>query len=69
MLSLFNKTKKGNAFSVHACMGALTYFAAGFGVAILLQHYLKDTFSVSVWVGWALLAFSVIMHVYSCKKK
>lgn len=70
MFSLFNKAKKGNTcFSIHTCIGLLTYFAAGFGAALLVEHYLKDTFAFPVWTGWVLLAAGVILHVYSCKKK
>lgn len=70
MLSLFNRRKKDNGCcALQKIMSAIAYFAAGFAVAVLVQHYLKDTFTVPVLAGWALLAAGVILHVYACKKK
>ena len=57
-----------NYFSKHPSLNAIAQAAAGFGLAVLLQGYLKGNAFVDAWVGWTLIAFSVIIHVRSFLK-
>lgn len=49
--------------SQHIILSSATHVAAGFGIAVLLQHYLKGRAFVSAWVGWILVIFSVGVHI------
>lgn len=58
------------AYSVqHPYLMHSAHFAAGFGVALLLQHYLKGHEFVSPIVGWILIGFSVVVHVVAVMAK
>lgn len=49
-------------FSQHPTLNATAHFAAGFGLALVLQHYLKGHAILPVWFGWLLIIFSAVMH-------
>lgn len=49
-------------FAAHPTLNALAHSAAGFGLALVLQHYLKGNAFLPVSIGWALIIFSVIIH-------
>jgi hypothetical protein len=40
------------------------HFTGGFGLALLLQYYLLDNAFLPPIVGWVLVAFTVIVHVF-----
>lgn len=52
-------------FTMHPILNSIVHTAAGFGIALVLQYYLVGNPFVSVWVGWASIAFSAVVHVYS----
>jgi len=58
-----------NYFSAHPACNAIAHAAAGFGLAVLLQHYLVGMTFVNFWVGWALVGLGVVMHVRSFMQK
>lgn len=49
--------------SHHIMLSSAAHAAGGFGLAVLLQHYLKGRAFVPVWVGWILVVFSCGVHV------
>lgn len=51
-------------FTLHAWFNGIAHFCAGFGIAVLLQHYFKGNCLFSTWFGWFLLAIATGMHVY-----
>lgn len=53
----------------HIPLTNASHFALGFGLAILLQHYIAGNVFLPIVVGWILVAFSLIVHVYSWNKK
>lgn len=48
--------------NVHHAMG-------GFGLALVLQHYLASDPFLPVVVGWILIGFTAIMHIYTLTRK
>lgn len=56
-------------FSEHVMLNSFAHTAGGFGLAIILQKYLKSEPFVPVIVGWALLGLSIAIHVYSAIAK
>ncbi|MBI2775393.1 hypothetical protein HYX58_05290 [Candidatus Dependentiae bacterium] len=49
-------------FGHHIIFANITHLAAGFGLAVLLQHYKKGHSFVPPFIGWLLIAFAVIAH-------
>jgi hypothetical protein len=49
--------------SQHIILSNTAHVAGGFGIAVLLQHYLKGHAFVSAWIGWVLVAFSFGVHI------
>lgn len=49
--------------SQHIMLSNAAHVAGGFGVAVLLQHYLKGRAFAPAWVGWVLVAFSLGVHI------
>ena len=49
-------------FAAHPVLNALGHFAAGFGLVVLLQHYLKGNALFPAWLGWALVLFAAVVH-------
>jgi len=56
-------------FSAHPMLNSIAHAAGGFGLAVLLQHYLKGDAFVSPWFGWACIVVSILIHVHSFMKK
>lgn len=64
---MFEKQKQWA--SRHIYLNNLHHFAGGFGLALVLQYYFAGGLFIPVIVGWALLAFTLIMHLYVNLKK
>ena len=58
-----------NYFSQHAFLNSIAHSAGGFGLAVVLQHYLKGDVFISPYLGWLLIAASVVIHIRSCMKQ
>ena len=50
-------------FSKHVILSSVSHAAGGFGVALLLQHYLVGNAFLPVVVGWVTLGFTAVTHV------
>ena len=48
----------------HIVLVGLIHFIGGFGLALLLQYYLSGNAFLPVSVGWILVAFTLIGHMY-----
>lgn len=51
--------------SRHILLTSLHHFAAGFGIALLLEHYITGSAFVPTAMGVALIAFSTVVHFYA----
>jgi hypothetical protein len=60
---MLQKTKKWAA--QHVILTSLHHFAAGFGIALLLQHYITGSAFAPMAAGMVLVGFSLIMHIYA----
>ncbi len=56
-------------FSRHVLLGNTAHAAAGFGLAIVLQHHIMGNSFLPFWIGWICIIFSVMVHVLSVIKK
>jgi len=63
---LYNRSM--NYFSRHVFLNSIAHVATGFGIAIVLQAYLQGNVFINVWIGWILIAFSMIIHIRSVTK-
>lgn len=52
-------------FSRHPMLNSIAHTAAGFGLALVLQHYIAGNAFLPVIVGWVLIGVSVAMHIMS----
>ena len=52
-------------WSQHVLLANASHAAGGFGLAIVLQRYLGQQPFVPVIVGWILLAFCLLTHLYA----
>lgn len=56
-------------WSQHVLLSNASHLAGGFGLAIVLQHLLRGKVGgkpfVPVIVGWILLAFCAVTHIYA----
>ena len=52
-------------WSQHIILANLSHAALGFGLAVVLQRYLRGNSFVPVIVGWLLLAFALATHLYA----
>jgi hypothetical protein len=48
----------------HIILTGFAHFTGGFGLALLLQDYLSGSAFLPAIVGWLLVAFTVIVHIY-----
>lgn len=55
-------------FTQHPMLNSLAHSAGGFGLAVLLQEYSMGNSVVPAWIGWVLVAFSALVHLYSFQK-
>jgi hypothetical protein len=63
MFMLFNFYDKAIAyFSLHPNLNATAHAAAGFGLALVLQHYINGHAFLPVSIGWALIVYSAVVH-------
>lgn len=56
-------------WSQHVLLSNASHGAGGFGLAIVLQQYLRGKIGgkpfVPIAVGWVLLAFCLVTHLYA----
>lgn len=64
---MFQKVK--NWAASHIILTSLHHFAAGFGIALLLQHYLTGSAFAPLTVGVALVGFSLAVHLYAWTRR
>lgn len=50
-------------FSQHVMLNSWAHACAGFGLALLLQQYLKGNAFAPSWLAWGLVAISAIIHL------
>ncbi len=48
----------------HIILTAANHVAAGFGLALLLQHYLVGSSFLPAIIAWLLVGFSAAVHSY-----
>lgn len=48
----------------HVVLTAANHFAAGFGLAIIFQQYLFGDPFLPATVGWLLVSFAIVVHLY-----
>lgn len=48
----------------HLLLSNLSHLVGGFGLALVLQHYLVGNTFLPVWMGWILVAFTAGFHIY-----
>lgn len=61
---LFALYERATVYAMHHIIFSNSAHAAGgFGLAVLLQHYLQGDSFVPPIVGWILVAYSVVFHV------
>ncbi len=48
----------------HIILTNFAHFVGGFGLALLLQYYLSGNSFLPVTVGWILIAFTLVVHIY-----
>lgn len=51
--------------SQHIILANLTHVAGGFGLALVLQRYFPGKVYLSDKVGWLLLAFALVIHIFA----
>jgi hypothetical protein len=51
-----------NYWSKHIMLSSLSHAVGGFGVALLLQHYLVGNAFLPAMVGWLAVAFTLVTH-------
>jgi hypothetical protein len=52
-------------WSQHIILSNLSHAAGGFGLAVVLQRYLRGEPFLPVIVGWILLGFAIATHLYA----
>ena len=52
-------------WSQHVILANASHAAGGFGLAIILQRYFGSKPFLPVVVGWILLAFTLVTHLYA----
>ena len=52
-------------FSQHIILANVNHTAGGFGLALILQHYLVGNPFLPVAVGWVLVGFYLVVHIYA----
>lgn len=50
-------------WSRHVILANASHAAGGFGLALILQRYFGNKPFVPVWIGWILLAFTIVTHL------
>lgn len=57
-----------NYFSKHPMLNSIAHSCGGFGLAIILQEYLKGNAFLPLGFGWILVLISVVIHIHSMMK-
>lgn len=52
-------------WSRHVLLANASHMALGFGLAVVLQRWRRGSSFVPVGVGWLLLAFGLVTHVFA----
>lgn len=52
-------------WSQHIILSNLSHAAGGFGLAVILQRYLRGQAFLPVIVGWILLGIALVTHLYA----
>ncbi len=66
---MFIFVKRGMEFDRnHIILSNASHAAGGFGLAILLQHYLVGNEFAPMWVAVVLVAFSIAAHLRAVMK-
>lgn len=52
-------------FSQHIILANLTHVAGGFGLALVLQRYFPGKNFLSAKIGWLLLGFALVIHIFA----
>ncbi len=52
-------------WSQHVLFSTTNHFAAGFGLALVLQRYIKGNPFLPTIVGWLLFGYGLIAHIYA----
>jgi uncharacterized membrane protein YjfL (UPF0719 family) len=52
-------------WSQNILLSNIVHVLGGFGLAIILQHYLRSKAILPVIVGWILLGFVIAIHTYA----
>lgn len=60
---MLNKAKDWAAR--HIMLTSLHHFAAGFGIALLLEHYITGNAFAPMAIGIGLVGFSLAVHIYA----
>lgn len=55
-------------FSHHVTANSMAHFLAGFGIAVLLQYYMRGDSLIPVLVAWIFVLISVAIHLLSILK-
>lgn len=58
-------TQSMSYFSKHPILNSTAHAAAGFGLALILLHYMPESTMLSPMLGWILVAFSAVIHILS----
>lgn len=62
---MFNLKKAMKFDRQHLLLNNASHAAGGFGLALILQNYTLGNPFLPISVGWVLLGFSLIVHLYS----
>lgn len=53
----------------HIILTSTNHFAGGFGLVLLLQHYITGEAFLPVFIGWILVAYLIIIHILEFTSK
>lgn len=53
----------------HIILTSTNHFAGGFGLSLLLQHYVAGDAFLPVIVGWILVGYLVVVHILEFTSK
>jgi len=63
---MFKYMERGRQyFSQHVMLGHFAHAVGAFGIALLLQQYLKGNAFLPAWISWILVIISAAIHVKS----
>ena len=53
----------------HVMLNNASHLALGFGLALVLQHYISGNAFLPVIIGWVLIAFGLLVHLVAWTRK